>query len=65
MNKDQVEGATKFFVGIMQEKAGNLIGDPKQIVVGIAKQVAGRSQKARGDIRAKISKYKKTHPTEH
>jgi len=65
MNKDQIKGVTKFVVGKVQEQAGNLIGDPKQIVVGVAKQVAGKAQKRRGDIKQKIDDFHKEHPTTH
>jgi len=65
MNKDQIEGMTKIVVGKVQEEAGNLIGDPKQIVVGVAKQVAGRKQKGRGDVKQKIEDFQKDHPTTH
>lgn len=64
MNKDQIKGAAKIVVGKVQEEAGNLIGDPKQVVVGIAKQVAGRAQKGRGDIKATIKNYREEHPEE-
>jgi uncharacterized protein YjbJ (UPF0337 family) len=65
MNKDQIKGAAKIFVGKIQEETGNLIGDPKQIVVGVAKQVAGKAQKRRGDIKQKIDDFHKEHPTTH
>ncbi len=65
MNKDQIKGVTKIVVGKVQEQAGNLIGDPKQVVVGVAKQVAGKALKRRGDIKQKISDFRKDHPTKH
>ena len=65
MNKDQIKGVTKIVVGKVQEQAGNLIGDPKQIVVGVAKQVAGKALKRRGDIKQKIDDFHKGHPTTH
>ena len=65
MNIDQVKGTTKFVIGKVQEEAGNLIDDPKLVVMGIAKQVAGRAQKGRGDIKARISQYRRTQQTQH
>ena len=64
MNTDQIKGAAKIVVGKVQEGAGNLIDDPKMVVMGIAKQVAGRSQKGRGDIKATIASYRRQHPQE-
>ena len=64
MNTDQIKGATKMVIGKVQEQAGNLVDDPKLVVMGIAKQVAGRAQKGRGDIKAKISSYRRQHPGE-
>jgi len=65
MNKDQIKGVAKIVVGKVQEQAGNLIGDPKQIVVGVAKQVAGKKQKGRGDVKQKIEDFHKAHPGLH
>ena len=62
MNKDQIKGAARMVPGKVQEKAGSPVGSPKQVVVGIAKQVAGRAQKGRGDIKATIETYRKEHP---
>ena len=64
MNKDQLEGIARMLVGKIQEEVGNLIDSPKQVVVGIAKQVAGRAQKGRGDIKATIKHYRQRHPEE-
>ena len=63
MNKDQIKGVAKIVVGKVQEETGNLIGDPKQVVVGVAKQVAGKKLKRRGDIKQKIEDFQKEHPT--
>ncbi|HYK13036.1 MAG TPA: CsbD family protein [Burkholderiales bacterium] len=62
MNTDQIQGAAKMVVGKVQEEAGNLVDNPRLVVMGIAKQVAGRAQKGRGDIKAKISSYRRRHP---
>jgi uncharacterized protein YjbJ (UPF0337 family) len=65
MNKDQIRGVAKIFVGKVQEETGNLIGDPKQVVVGVAKQVAGKRLKRQGDIKQKIEDFNKAHPGLH
>jgi len=64
VNTDQIKGAAKMVVGKMQEEAGNLVDNPRLVVMGIAKQVAGRALKGRGDIKAKISSYRRQHPGE-
>jgi uncharacterized protein YjbJ (UPF0337 family) len=62
MNKDQVKGAAKYFAGKVQEHAGNLIGSPEQSVKGVIRQVTGKAQKGRGDVRKIIKDFKKTQP---
>ena len=51
MNKDQVKGAIKDAAGKVQEKAGALVGNPKQEAKGLAKQVEGKAQKKLGDVK--------------
>ena len=51
MNKDQVKGSIKGAVGKAQEAAGKAIGSDEQRLKGIRKQVAGRAQKAVGDLK--------------
>jgi uncharacterized protein YjbJ (UPF0337 family) len=65
MNKDQIRGVAKIVIGKVQEETGNLIGDPKQVVVGVAKQVAGKRLKRQGDIKQKIEDFNKAHPGLH
>ena len=65
MNKEQIKGVAKILVGKVQEETGNLIGDPKQVVVGVAKQVAGKRLKRQGDIKQKIEDFNKAHPGLH
>ena len=62
MNKDQVKGAAKYIAGKVQERAGNLIGSSEQIVRGLTRQVAGKAQKGRGDVRKIIKDFNKDHP---
>jgi uncharacterized protein YjbJ (UPF0337 family) len=62
MNKDQVKGAAKYFVGKIQEQVGNLLGSPEHVVRGVTRQVAGRAQKGRGDVKKIIKDYNKDHP---
>ncbi len=51
MNKDQVKGSIKDAVGKVQETAGKVVGSDTQRLKGIRKQVAGRAQKAVGDLK--------------
>jgi uncharacterized protein YjbJ (UPF0337 family) len=60
MNKDQLKGAAKIVAGVVQEEAGNLIGSSEQIVRGVTRQVAGKAQKGRGDVKQVIKEFKKT-----
>lgn len=62
MNKDQVKGAAKIVAGKVQEKTGNLIGSPEQIVKGLTRQVAGKAQKGRGDVKEIIEDFKNDNP---
>lgn len=50
MNKNQINGTVKDIVGTVQEKAGQLIGNPSQEAKGLQKQVQGRAKKRLGDI---------------
>jgi uncharacterized protein YjbJ (UPF0337 family) len=50
MNKNQVEGAAKNSVGKVQQKIGEVIGNPNQQAKGVAKQIEGTIQKGAGDV---------------
>jgi uncharacterized protein YjbJ (UPF0337 family) len=50
MNKNQVEGAAKNVAGKVQQKIGEVIGNPSQQVKGVAKQIEGTVQKGVGDV---------------
>ncbi len=62
MNKDQVKGVANIVAGKMQEETGNLIGSSKQVVKGLIRQVTGKKQKGRGDVKQTIADFKKDHP---
>lgn len=62
MNKDQLKGIAKIIAGKVQEHTGNLIGSPEHTVRGLTRQVAGRAQKGRGDVRKIVKDFNKTHP---
>lgn len=51
MNKDQIKGALKDLAGQVQQKTGEVIGNPGQQIKGVQKQVSGKVQKAVGDIK--------------
>ena len=50
MNKNQLEGAAKNTAGKVQQKIGEVIGNPNQQAKGVAKQIEGNVQKGAGDI---------------
>jgi len=50
MNKNQIEGAAKNAAGKVQQKIGEVIGNPTQQAKGMAKQVEGTVQKGAGDV---------------
>lgn len=56
MNKDQAKGHARTSAGMIQEFFGNLFGSRKQKARGMARQMAGRTQKALGDGRPIIRK---------
>lgn len=51
MNKHHVKGGVKDAAGKIQEQAGKLTGNREQEAKGIGKQVAGKTQKAAGDVK--------------
>ena len=56
MNRDQMKGRAKEAAGTVQQKAGKLIGNPKQQVKGLVKQGVGKVQKTIGDARERDRK---------
>jgi len=61
MNKDQLEGSVKDVGGVIQEKAGKLLGSREQQAKGIAKQIDGTAQKMVGDAKEALKEIKKRH----
>lgn len=51
MNKDLVEGSIKDAAGKAQQKIGEIVGNPKQQVKGIQKQIKGKTQKIMGNVK--------------
>jgi len=68
MNRNQVEGSLKDFIGAIQQMAGQLIGYTNQQEKGAAKQVEGKVQKGVGDVEqrldteARIARFTKQNP---
>ncbi len=54
MNKDQVKGTIKEAAGKVQQKMGNMIGNPKQEAKGLAKKVEGKVQQRVGDAKETV-----------
>ena len=50
MNKDQIEGSIKDAAGKVQQKIGEIVGNPKQQMKGVQKQIKGKTQKAIGNV---------------
>ncbi|MCS6125964.1 CsbD family protein [Shewanella baltica] len=51
MNKDLIEGSIKDAAGKAQQKIGEIVGNPKQQVKGVQKQIKGKTQKAMGNVK--------------
>jgi uncharacterized protein YjbJ (UPF0337 family) len=51
MNKDQIQGSAKNFVGKVQEETGKLFGSKRQQLEGLQKQVLGRAERSLGNAR--------------
>ena len=51
MNKDQIEGSIKDAAGNVQQKIGEIVGNPKQQMKGVQKQIKGKTQKAIGNVK--------------
>jgi uncharacterized protein YjbJ (UPF0337 family) len=65
MNRDQIKGVAKIVAGKVQEQTGKLIDSPEQIVKGVSRQIAGRFQKGRGDIKKTIKDFKRKYPAKY
>ncbi|MCS6124632.1 CsbD-like [Shewanella baltica] len=51
MNKDLIEGSIKDAAGKAQQKIGEIVGNPKQQVKGVQKQIKGKTQKTMGNVK--------------
>lgn len=51
MNTYQIKGMLKNIVGKVQQKLGKLCGSKRQQAHGLAKQVAGKTEKCYGDAK--------------
>lgn len=51
MNKDQIEGSIKDAAGKVQQKIGEIVGNPKQQMKGVQKQIKGKTKKAIGNVK--------------
>ena len=51
MNRDQIKGRATEAAGTVQQKAGKLMGSPKQRAKGLVKRGVGKVQKTVGDAR--------------
>ncbi|MGI2182241.1 CsbD family protein [Shewanella oncorhynchi] len=51
INKDQIEGSIKDAAGKVQQKIGEIVGNPKQQMKGVQKQIKGKTQKAIGNVK--------------
>ena len=54
MNKDQAKGAGKVIAGKVQQTAGKLVGNNRQQIKGVQKQIDGETEKMVGDIKETI-----------
>lgn len=53
MNADHVKGGLKSAKGKVKEEVGHATGNSKTALKGVVEQVAGKAQKAWGDLRDK------------
>jgi uncharacterized protein YjbJ (UPF0337 family) len=56
VNKDQVAGVAKQVKGSVKEAAGKATGNKRTQAEGTAERVAGKVQKAYGDVKEKVKK---------
>jgi uncharacterized protein YjbJ (UPF0337 family) len=52
MNANQISGTIKTLVGKVQERAGDLVGNRRQALRGLQRQVLGSAEKRLGDCQA-------------
>lgn len=51
MNSDHIKGKTKEIAGEIQEHAGRLVGNKQQEAKGHVKEMEGKLQQKRGDVK--------------
>ena len=56
VNRDQVAGLAKQMKGSVKQAAGKAIGNRRTQVEGAADKIAGKVQKAYGDVKDKVKK---------
>ncbi|RUW58908.1 CsbD family protein [Mesorhizobium sp. M7A.F.Ca.US.008.03.1.1] len=56
VNKDQVAGVAKQVKGSVKETAGKATGNRQTQAEGTADRIAGKAQKAYGDVKDKVKK---------
>lgn len=52
MNRQQITGSIKKVAGKLQKGFGEMVDSPQHVAKGMSRQVAGRAEKAVGDLRA-------------
>lgn len=52
MNANQIHGTFRDLTGRVQEQAGKLVGNRKQELRGLQRQVLGKAEKKLGDFQA-------------
>ncbi|CDX22162.1 putative stress response protein [Mesorhizobium plurifarium] len=56
VNRDQVAGIAKQMKGSVKQAAGKATGNRRTEVEGVADRIAGKVQKAYGDVKDKVKK---------
>ncbi len=49
MNANQINGTLRTLVGLAQERAGHVLGNRRQILRGLQRQVLGAAERRLGD----------------
>jgi uncharacterized protein YjbJ (UPF0337 family) len=50
MNANQINGTFRTLVGKVQEKSGHVLGNKRQVLRGLQRQVLGLAEKRLGDL---------------
>lgn len=54
MNKNQIHGMATDLVGQVQEKTGQIIGNPSQELKGVQKQISGKAEEKLVDVKEAV-----------